>query len=128
MKRPVRIPNMSDITDDTPLRLNVAAALSYPGGGMTASGLRKEHDAGRLTTEFTAGKEFTTLAEIKRMREACRGLRRGPASISSPPGRTLLGASPAVAFGSTSQDALRAILQQPSAPLPGGIRLRERKT
>jgi transcriptional regulator with XRE-family HTH domain len=30
------------ITPDTPLRLNVAAALAYPDGSMTAQGLRKE--------------------------------------------------------------------------------------
>ena len=29
------------ITDDTPLRLAVAAELAFPGGGMTSSGLGK---------------------------------------------------------------------------------------
>lgn len=71
-KRPLHLPNRSEITDDTPLRLAVAAALAYPDGSMTASGLRRERDAGRLVTELTAGKEFTTLADIGRMRELCR--------------------------------------------------------
>lgn len=74
------IPARSEITDDTPLRLEVAAALAYPGGGMTASGFRRERDAGRLKTEMTAVKEFTTLAAIDRMRELCLGRRRPPQS------------------------------------------------
>lgn len=71
-KRPIQIPARSEIADDTPLRLDAAAAIAFPGGGMTASGLRRERDAGRLTTELIAGKEFTTLADIARMRELCR--------------------------------------------------------
>ena len=31
-----------DIGLDTPLRLDVAARVAFPGGGMTASGLRRE--------------------------------------------------------------------------------------
>jgi len=48
-----------------PLCLNVAAALAYPDGSMTASVLRKG-------IERTAGKYYTTLAAITRMRELCR--------------------------------------------------------
>ena len=66
------IPNRPDITEDTPLRLAEAAELAFPGGGMTASGLRKERDRGRLETVFIAGKEFTTLRAIAEMRELCR--------------------------------------------------------
>lgn len=71
-KRPLTIPDRSLITDDTPLRLAVAAEVAFPQGGMTASGLRKERDAGRLVTELVAGREFTTLGDITRMREMCR--------------------------------------------------------
>ena len=39
---------------------------------MGAPGLRKERDAGRLQTEMIAGKEYTTLAAIQKMRELCR--------------------------------------------------------
>jgi transcriptional regulator with XRE-family HTH domain len=60
------------ITPDTPLCLNVAAALAYPDGSMTASGLRKEAQRGHLIIERTAGKYYTTLAAITRMRELCR--------------------------------------------------------
>jgi len=60
------------ITPDTPLRLFVAAALAYPDGSMTASGLRKEAQKGHLILERTAGKYYTTLAAISRMRQLCR--------------------------------------------------------
>jgi hypothetical protein len=66
------IPNRPDISEDTPLRLAEAAELAFPGGGMTASGLRRERDRGRLETLFVAGKEFTTLRLIAEMRERCR--------------------------------------------------------
>jgi hypothetical protein len=52
---------------DTPLRLSVAAALAFPDGSMTASGLRREAARGRLVIERIAGKDFTTLANINRM-------------------------------------------------------------
>jgi hypothetical protein len=59
------------ITDDTPLPLKLAAELAFAGGGMTASGLRKEAGNGRLVIERIAGKEFTTLSAIKEMRKLC---------------------------------------------------------
>lgn len=61
-----------DRAPDTPLRLAVAAAIAYPDGSMTAAGLRRERDRGRLIVERTAGKDYTTLTEINRMRELCR--------------------------------------------------------
>jgi hypothetical protein len=39
---------------------------------MTASGLRKERDRGRLTTWMIAGKEYTTLNAIEEMKLLCR--------------------------------------------------------
>jgi hypothetical protein len=39
---------------------------------MTVAGLRRERDRNRLVIEKIAGKEFTTLAHIERMRELCR--------------------------------------------------------
>lgn len=35
---------MSDPRQDAPLRLDEAAKLAFPGGGMTASGLRRERE------------------------------------------------------------------------------------
>jgi hypothetical protein len=39
---------------------------------MTANGLRREARRGRLVIERVAGKDYTTLNHIKRMRELCR--------------------------------------------------------
>jgi hypothetical protein len=60
------------INQDAPLRLRKAAELAFPGGGMTASGLRREAIKGRLVVERIAGKDYTTLAAIAEMRKLCR--------------------------------------------------------
>jgi hypothetical protein len=74
------IPNREEIGPDTPLRLDVAAHVAFPGGGMTASGLRREAARGRLTIERIAGKDFTTLGAIAEMREKCRAQQHHPDS------------------------------------------------
>src|ERR1700681_2994341 len=70
--RALKLPSPELIRPDTPLRLNIAASLGYPDGSMTASGLRREAARGRLVIERIAGKDYTTLANIERMRELCR--------------------------------------------------------
>jgi hypothetical protein len=67
-----RVPELDRVGPDTPLRLDVAAALAYPDGSMTGSGLRKEAGRGRLVIERTAGKDYTTLRNIEEMRALCR--------------------------------------------------------
>jgi hypothetical protein len=76
-KRPLKLPDRAQIRPDQPLRLAVAAALEFPDGSLTVAGLRKERDRGRLDVEMIAGKEYTTLAAIEKMREACR-VQRNP--------------------------------------------------
>src|SRR5579862_9598073 len=71
MSAPV-LPQRHQIRPNTPLRLSAAAALAFPDGSMTASGLRRECARGRLVVERIAGKDYTTLANIERMRELCR--------------------------------------------------------
>src|SRR3954454_1742690 len=66
------LPDLHNVRPDDPLRLAVAAAIAYPDGSMTASGLRKEAGRGRLVIERTAGKDYTTLAAIEDMRAKCR--------------------------------------------------------
>jgi len=73
------------VDDGAPLRLAVAAALAFPDGSMTASGLRREYARGRLVIERIAGKDYTTLRAIGRMRELCRVENLGRASGCSPP-------------------------------------------
>ena len=70
MRKP--LPSRESLELDTPLRLSVAAALAFPDGSMTTSGLRKELARGRLIVERIAGKDYTTLANINSMRELCR--------------------------------------------------------
>jgi hypothetical protein len=62
----------ASITPDIPLPLKTAVKLAFPDGSMTASGLRREAAKGRLVIERIAGKDYTTLANIERMRELCR--------------------------------------------------------
>jgi hypothetical protein len=84
--RKLTIPGPGRIADATPLRLDVAAALEFPDGSMTAAGLRREAGRGRLVVERIAGKDYTTLGAINRLRELCRLDQRVPASGSSLPG------------------------------------------
>ncbi len=72
----------------TPLRLDVAAQMAFPGGGMTASGLRREAARGRLVIELVAGKHYTTLAAIEDMRRLCQVHPKAPACGSALNGAT----------------------------------------
>jgi len=108
-----------DIGPDQPLRLAVAAVLAFPDGSMRASGLRREAARGRLVVERIAGKDYTTLANIERMRELCRVEARVPAFGCVPHGVTRQAKLPNGRFGSSSmaegtspQDALRAKLSE----------------
>jgi hypothetical protein len=47
---------------------------------MSASGLRRECARGRLVVERIAGKDYTTLVYIERMRELCRVAVKGHVS------------------------------------------------
>jgi hypothetical protein len=77
-----KIPQREDIEPDAPLRLSIAAAIAFPDGTMTVTGLRREASRGRLVIERVAGKDFTTLASIERMRQLCRLDRKAPVSGS----------------------------------------------
>ena len=110
-------PTKYQVGPDTPLRLSVAAALTFPDGSMTASGLRRERDRGRLVVERIAGKDYTTLADIERMRELCRVEAKVPDSGFGHLAGIKRGRSSHMRSGSSSteastspQDALRAKL------------------
>src|SRR3984893_12317958 len=79
------IPSPEQVTPDTPLRLGIAAALAFPDGSMTAAGLRREAARGRLTIERIAGKDYSTLASIQQIRQACRVQPKGHDAISGAP-------------------------------------------
>src|SRR5579862_5292108 len=108
-----QLPSLDQIKPDTPLRLSVAAALAFPDGSMTVSGLRREGARGRLVIERIAGKDYTTLANIERMRAVCRVEARAPDYGSDPRGakadalsQTLSGSS-SMANNISPRDALR---------------------
>jgi hypothetical protein len=115
------------IRPNTPLRLDVAAALAYPDGSMTASGLRREHKRGHLIIERTAGKDYTTLADIERMRALCREGDTRRVSGSERPSMTGMENLPTVQSGSSrtastakALDAAKMIVQalkEPSWPI-----------
>jgi hypothetical protein len=115
------IPSPETITSDTPLRLDVAARLAFPAGGMTASGLRREAARGRLTIERIAGKLFTTLRHIENMREQCRDRRRdhdcGSSQSNAPTGSSSAGRHGSSATERAS--AARAALEKTAQALKG---------
>ena len=43
-----RVPDLSLISPDVPLRLEIAAQVAFPDGSMTMKGLRKEISSGTL--------------------------------------------------------------------------------
>lgn len=110
-----------DVRPHDPLRLAVAAAVAFPDGSMTASGLRRECARGRLIIERIAGKDYTTLFYIERMRELCRVEAKVPGSNSRRPDETKraelpterLGSSETTA-GTSAQAALQMKLRPPS--------------
>jgi hypothetical protein len=108
------IPTPDKITPDTPLRLAIAAAIAFPDGSMTAAGLRREADRGRLVIERIAGKDFTTLRNIENMRKLCRVQAKAPDSTFGPRDVTPSATSPTAQLGSSEMvDATfsRAALQ-----------------
>ena len=107
-----------DVGPHTPLRLSVAAKLAFPDGAMTPSGLRAEHAQGRLTIERIANKDFTTLANIQRMRELCRvpakalAYSNGELDTKEESSSTKPSGSSRTETAISPQDALRARLKQ----------------
>jgi hypothetical protein len=112
MPRRLVIPSPESVGPDTPLRLDQAAAVAYPYGGMTAAGLRAEGKAGRLIIERVRGKDYTTLAEIKRMREKCRVGGEGRGSGSGRNAGTQPAASPILPPGISSIEVGKRALEE----------------
>jgi hypothetical protein len=107
-----------NIEPRAPLRLALAAKIAFPDGSMTASGLRRELLRGRLEVERIAGKDYTTLEAINRMREQCRVQTKALVSTRDARGSTGENSS-LKPFGSSEmvnkispQDALRIRLKQ----------------
>jgi hypothetical protein len=112
-----RVPELDNVKPDTPLRLDIAATLAYPDGSMSASGLRREAGRGRLAIERVAGKDYTTLANIERMRELCRVEARDRASGYNRQGEAQMEGSSSRLSGSSETARSSAALGQARAKL-----------
>ncbi len=114
---------LAGLAPETPLRLAPAAEAAFPDGSMTASGLRRERDAGRLETWFVAGKEYTSLAAIEEMVRKCRARPRDHASGSNRRSSTGTAPSSTDQSGSSGTEAEKLALaaalmrcQEPKKP------------
>jgi hypothetical protein len=96
------------IGPDTPLRLEDADRRAFPVGGITVSGLRKEAARGRLEIEVIAGKQFTTLRAIERMRGLCRVKKEQGSGSNLQPTRQTECAVPPI--GSSETDRAKSAL------------------
>jgi hypothetical protein len=113
------------IGPDTPLRLREAAAIAFPVDAagkptMTAAGLRREAQRGRLVIERIAGKDFVTLAAIEQMRKLCRVQAKAPDCGSSLKSATKSGSSFGARPGSYEMDrakSARAALEKTAREL-----------
>jgi hypothetical protein len=109
-RKPLAPLPLENVRPDAPLRLDVAAALAFPDGSMTASGLRREASKGRLRIERVASKDYTTLYEIEQMRRLCRVEEKAPGSGSSRQDESAMAASSKTPSGrsatATSSDVL----------------------
>src|SRR5262249_54156504 len=99
---------MDSIKPDTPLRLDDAARLAFPNGGMTANGLRKAATHGDLVHERLRGKIFVTLAAIEDWRARCRVQQKGQGSGSARKSATRTARSASARSGSSETDHARS--------------------
>src|SRR5262249_21544970 len=102
MARARTLPPRDQIADNAPLRLDIAAALAFPDGSMTASGLRREAGRGRLAIERVAGKDYTPLGAIREMRQRWRVEAREPDCGCSHPAGIDRGRSLSRPYGSSA--------------------------
>jgi hypothetical protein len=113
----MKLPLPDAITPTTPLRLEVAAQLGFPGGSMTASSLRRLVVAQKLEHEKIAGKYFVTLSAIEEMRTACRVPAKGLASSCRKPEADYRPGSSETDSGPLALDAMNAIAEGPKENL-----------
>src|SRR5262249_51553019 len=79
-------------TDETLLRLSIAAELEFPDGTVTVSTLRGEAAKGRLQIWRIGNKDFTTRRALRDMKNQCV-LPSHPASSYAKPGKAIAGRS-----------------------------------
>jgi hypothetical protein len=104
------LPSTDQVSEDTLLRLEVAAKIAFPLGGMGVSGLRREAGRGNLRIYKMANKDFTTLRDINGMREKCRATPNQPASGLNPKRETRQGSSKGAQHGSFETERKKSAL------------------
>ena len=107
-----------EVSETDPLRLEVAVALAFPRGGMTVSGLRREHKRGNLDFELIAGKQFVTLRDIKQMRQKCRVGQKGHVSTCASDGDAKPCGSSSTERTRSAQVAAQAVAELLNRPSP----------
>ena len=112
-----------NVTPDTMLRLEAAAALAFPDGSMSAGSPAASGHAGHLTIYRIAGKDFTTLNDIEEMKTACRVPAKRPDCGSDQPAKTgPKSTSSSMAARKQALAAAKATLREPNVlrSLPQG--------
>jgi hypothetical protein len=104
------VPGQNDL-----LPLDVAAKLAFPHASMTKSALRTEAKKGRLVITRVAGKDFTTFADIERMKTLCRIQEKAPVSGSKNQGETIPASSSSAGCGASETDESRSALDSARA-------------
>jgi hypothetical protein len=99
------------VDDNTPLRLDRAAQLAFPEGGMNGGGLARLGQRGRLNVFKLNGRRFTTLADIRAMIERARA--GEPAQTRCPAPLESANADTAVARARQAIDQLRHLTLPP---------------
>src|ERR1700730_10900205 len=113
MRKP--LPPLDTIKPDTPLRLDVAAALAFPDGSITGNSLRKAAIQEELEHEILRGKYHTTLSAIDDWRASCRVHPKGQGSGPARQSETRTARSANARSGSSETDrgrSARAALQK----------------
>jgi hypothetical protein len=107
-----------NVTPSDLLRLKIAAQLGFPDGSVSAEALRREASAGHLNVYRVAGKLYTTLADIERMKDTCRVQAKGRVSPSSKPQDAPPCGTSATDSGPSALDALKATAKVLKEGLP----------
>src|SRR5262245_26571012 len=108
MSRKVALADPSRIADDTLIRLGVAAALEFPDGSMSASGLRSEARRGHLKIWRIAGKDFTTKQALMEMRTQCAQPNHRDSNCAAPERAAAPSGSSRTASGKSAQALAKA--------------------
>src|SRR5262249_36571579 len=108
----MKLPDPNSVGDDTLLRIGVAAAIEFPDGSMTASGLRAEARHGHLKIWRIAGKDYTTQQALREMRGQCVLSNHHDSNYGQPEKAAMPSGSSKTANGKSAQAGAKASAQK----------------